>query len=261
MRSYFCIESGNSGISTMWITPFAASTSGVTTVAVLVPMVNETTPSADTTLAFSPLTKSASMPFNAAVSAAITLPAITCEVRTVFKSSTSPVSVADNSSMVTPIFSANASNPALVGANTVNGPSPASVSPKPAAVTSATSVLKSGLPAAMSTIVCGASVAGASVVSTAVSSVITSSATVSVVASSVAASSLSLPQAVAKRPRVATAPRAMNFCDLRMVSLFLLWRFVVVRRRGVSGGTRSTSTNFNLVLKGKNVKAFSVNFW
>jgi hypothetical protein len=30
-----------------------------------------------------------------------------------------------------------------------------------------------------------------------------------------------------------------------MVSLFLLWRFVVVRRRGVSGGTRSTSTTQN----------------
>jgi hypothetical protein len=30
-----------------------------------------------------------------------------------------------------------------------------------------------------------------------------------------------------------------------MVSLFLLWRFVVVRRRGVSGGTRSMTTNSN----------------
>jgi hypothetical protein len=46
-------------------------------------------------------------------------------------------------------------NASLVGANTVNGPSPESVSTSPAAFTAATSVEKSGLPAATSTIVFG----------------------------------------------------------------------------------------------------------
>ena len=44
-------------------------------------------------------------------------------------------------------------NAALVGANTVNGPSPLKVSTRPAAVTAATSVEKSSLPAAMPTMV------------------------------------------------------------------------------------------------------------
>ena len=48
----------------------------------------------------------------------------------------------------------NFSNAALVGAKTVNGPSPLSVSASPAAFTAVTNVLKSGFPAAISTMFC-----------------------------------------------------------------------------------------------------------
>ncbi len=61
--------------------------------------------------------------------------------------------------------SGSASKASSVGANTVNGPSPESVSTRSAAVTAATRVSKSGLPAATSTIVPGSSMGASDMVS------------------------------------------------------------------------------------------------
>ena len=63
------------------------------------------------------------------------------------------MSFASGSNRLSTVPFGNLSKAALVGANTVNGPSLLSVSTKPAALTAATNVLKSLFPAATPTIV------------------------------------------------------------------------------------------------------------
>ena len=64
------------------------------------------------------------------------------------------LSASGSASSASSVPSGSASKAAFVGANTVNGPTPRSVSSKPVAMRASTKIEKSGLPAAMSTMVC-----------------------------------------------------------------------------------------------------------
>ena len=116
-------------------------------------------------------------------------------------------------------------NASFVGANTVYGPGPASVSVKPAAWTAVTSVEKSGLLAAMSTIV--VSVAGSSAVS---DCILSSAAVVLVAVSSVASLADALlvsssEQAATVSPATATSASvapARRILEVVMVRSFAL---------------------------------------